>query len=129
MAWTIKNSAVAVGINYDYAQEIVRKYNQLGAKVLKNGHKNPQKRSRTKKPLLTKEQIEKLKQELESLPSPEDGIWTGPKVARWREKETGREKVGNKRRWDYLKKCPKGLASGRDTPGRVRDLNIEKEIN
>jgi hypothetical protein len=36
---------------------------------------------------------------------PEDGgIWTGPKVARWIEKETGREKVWNQRGWDYLKK-------------------------
>jgi transposase len=37
---------------------------------------------------------------------PEDGgIWTGPKVARWLEKEIGRKKVGNQRGWDYLKKC------------------------
>ncbi len=83
LGWTIKNSAVAVGINYDYAQEILRKYNKSGAKTLKNGHKNPKKRSRGKKPLLTKEQIEKLKQVLEYLRSPEDCIWTGPIVARW----------------------------------------------
>lgn len=37
---------------------------------------------------------------------PEDGgIWAGPKVARWIEKETDREKVRNQRGWDYLKKC------------------------
>ena len=29
---------------------------------------------------------------------------TGPKVARWIEKETGIEKVWNQRGWDYLKK-------------------------
>ncbi len=129
LGWTIKYSAIAVGISYNYAQEILREYNKSGAKALKNGHKNPQKRSRGKKPLLSKEQIEKLKQELESVPSPEDGIWTGPKVARWIEKETGREKVRNQRGWDYLKKCPKGLASRRNTPGRVRDRAIKKEIN
>ena len=28
--WTIKNSAVAVGISYGYAQRIVRNYNQYG---------------------------------------------------------------------------------------------------
>jgi hypothetical protein len=30
--WTIKNSAIAGGINYDYAKEIVNKYNSLGEK-------------------------------------------------------------------------------------------------
>jgi len=32
------------------------------------------------------------------------GVWTGPKVARWIEKVTGRPKVWNQRGWDYLKK-------------------------
>ncbi|WP_293108399.1 winged helix-turn-helix domain-containing protein [Moorena sp. SIOASIH] len=31
-------------------------------------------------------------------------MWTGPKVARWIEKETGVKKVWNQRGWDYLKK-------------------------
>ncbi len=113
MGWTIKNSAVAVGINYDYAQEILRKYNKSGAKALKNGHKSPKKRSRGKNPLLTKEQIEKLKQELESLPSPEDGIWTGPKVPRWIEKETGREKVWNSLGVGLLKKVQSRVADSK----------------
>lgn len=126
LGWTLKNSAIAIGINYDYAQEILRKYNKLGAKALKNGHKNPKKRSRGKKPLLTKKQIEKLKQELESLPSPEDGIWTGPKVARWIEKETGREKVWNQRGWDYLKKCRYSWQSPR--PSHKKGDKLEQEI-
>ena len=126
LGWTIKNSAIAVGLNYDYAQEIVRNYNKSGAKALKNGHKNPKKRSRGKKPLLSKEQIEKLKQELESLPSPEDGIWTGPKVARWIEKETGREKVWNQRGWDYLKKCRYSWQSPR--PSHKKGDKLEQEI-
>ncbi|NCS26814.1 MAG: winged helix-turn-helix domain-containing protein, partial [Microcystis aeruginosa BS13-02] len=45
----------------------------------------------------------KLKEELKERPA-DGGIWTGPKVARWIEKETGREKVWNQRGWDYLKK-------------------------
>ena len=40
---------------------------------------------------------------LEAKPK-DGGIWTGPKVARWIEQETGREKVWNQRGWDYLKK-------------------------
>ncbi len=47
---------------------------------------------RGKEPLLKEEQLQKLKEELKKRPA--DGeIWTGPKVARWIEKETGREKV------------------------------------
>ena len=26
LGWSIKNSAIAIGINYDYAKEIVKKY-------------------------------------------------------------------------------------------------------
>ena len=126
LGWTIKNSAIAVGINYDYAQEIVRNYNELGAKALKNGHKQPRKKRGGKKPLLNKQQIDKLKQELESLPSPEDGIWTGPKVARWIEKETGRKKVWNQRGWDYLKKCRYSWQSPR--PEHRKGDKLEQEI-
>jgi transposase len=104
LGWTIKNSALAVGINYDYAKEIVNKYNILGEKALKNSRKKPREHRGGKKSLLTEEQLEKLMKELESKPS-NGGIWTGPKVARWLEKETGVEKVWNQRGWDYLKKC------------------------
>ena len=34
--WTIKNSAIAVGINYDYGKEILKKYNNRGEKGVKN---------------------------------------------------------------------------------------------
>jgi hypothetical protein len=69
-------------LNYDYAKEIVNKYNNSGIKAIKNGRQNLKKQRVGKKPLLTKQQLEKLEQELESLPSSEKGIWTGPKVAR-----------------------------------------------
>lgn len=126
LGWTIKNSALAIGLNYDYAQEIVRKYNNLGEKALKNGHKNPKKKSRVKKTLLTSQQIQKLKQELESRRSPEDGIWTGPKVARWIEQETGIEKVWNQRGWDYLKKCRYSWQTPR--PQHSKGDKLEQEI-
>ena len=41
--WSIKNSAIAVGISYPYAQKIVKKYNQQGDNALMNGHKTPKK--------------------------------------------------------------------------------------
>ena len=35
-SWTIKDSAAAVGISYEYAREIVRKYNVEGIKSVEN---------------------------------------------------------------------------------------------
>ena len=103
LGWTIKNSAIAVGINYEYGKEIVKKYNNLGEKEVVNLKKNPRKHTGGKKSLLTEKQLEKLAAKLESRPS-DGGIWTGTKVARWLEEETGVEKVWNQRGWDYLKK-------------------------
>ncbi|MBD6615433.1 IS630 family transposase [Komarekiella sp. 'clone 1'] len=101
--WSIKNSALAVGINYDYAKKILKKYNELGAEGVKNLKNQHHRSERGKKSLLSDEQLEKLAKELESRPA-DGGIWTGPKVARWIEKENKIEKVWNQRGWDYLKK-------------------------
>lgn len=99
---TIKNSALAVGINYDYGKEIVNKSQELGEKGVTNLEMKPRKHRGGKKQLLTEEQLKQLALELDR---PTDGgIWTGTKVARWLEKETGVEKVWNQRGWDYLKK-------------------------
>ncbi len=35
-SWTIKDSAAAVGISYEYAREIVRKYNAEGIETVQN---------------------------------------------------------------------------------------------
>lgn len=91
---------MAVGISYDYAREILQKYNNQGEK----GIKIKRKHRGGKQPLLNNLQREKLTKLLESKPI-DGGVWTGPKVARWMEKETGKEKVWNQRGWDYLKKC------------------------
>jgi len=103
LKWSIKNSASAVGINYDYAKKIVKKYNEFGEAGVKNRKNHNRQQLGGRKPLLTKEQFQKLSQELEDKPN-DGGIWTGPKVARWIEKETGKTKVWNQRGWDYLKK-------------------------
>ena len=102
--WTIKNSALAVGISYGYAQRIVRNYNQDGVSGVKVKPRKEEKHTGGKAVLLSDEQFQKLTQALESRPS-DGGIWTGVKVARWIEKETGRKRVWNQRGWDYLKKC------------------------
>ncbi len=102
--WTIKNSALAVGLNYGYAQRIVKNYNHQGEAGVKVKPRAKEKHTGGKKALLSEKQLEKLTQTLQEKPS-DGGIWTGVKVARWIEKETGREKVWNQRGWDYLKKC------------------------
>ena len=123
--WSIKNSAIAVGVNYDYSKEIVKKYNNLGEKGVKNQKNKQRQKSGGKKPLLTQEQLKKLSQELESRPS-DDGIWTGTKVARWLEKETGIKKVWNQRGWDYLKKLNYSWQSPR--PCHRKGDKLEQEI-
>jgi transposase len=99
----IKDSAIAVGIDYEYAKKIVKRYNELGVEGVKNKRKEAQPHVPGKAPLLNEKQITKLVTALRSRPE-DGGIWTGPKVARWIEKETDREKVRNQRGWDYLKK-------------------------
>ena len=103
LGWTIKNAAIAVGLDYQYSFIILKRYNELGEEGVKNLKKNIAEHRRGKEPLLKEEQFQKLKEELKKRPA-DGGIWTGPKVARWIEKETGREKVWNQRGWDYLKK-------------------------
>ncbi|MDL5052649.1 winged helix-turn-helix domain-containing protein [Oscillatoria laete-virens NRMC-F 0139] len=124
LGWTIKKSAIAVGVNYDYAKQIVKRYNDLGAEGLTN-RKNQQRQQRGgKKALLTDEQLEKLRQELASKPS-DGGVWTGPKVARWIEQETQVEKVWHQRGWDYLKKLKYSWQSPR--PKHRKSCQIEQE--
>ncbi|NEO69710.1 IS630 family transposase [Moorena sp. SIO3H5] len=103
LGWTIKNAAAAVGINYQYAFKILKKYNELGEEGVQNLKKKSVKHPRGKKPLLTEKQFQELTVQLKKRP-PDGGIWTGPKVARWIETITGIEKVWNQRGWDYLKK-------------------------
>ena len=98
----IKQTAISIGINYDYAKDIVRRYNKEGASGVSNRRKNRQRRG-GREALLTPQQQEKLRSVLQHKP-PEGGPWSGPKVARWIEQETGREKVWNQRGWDYLQR-------------------------
>lgn len=99
--WTIKQSADVVGLNYDYAKEIIRRYNREGPSSIKN-------RSRERQPpmaksLLTSGQQQELMQALQG-PAPDGGSWSGPKVAEWIAQKTGRPHVWPQRGWDYLKR-------------------------
>lgn len=125
LGWSIKNSALAVGINYEYGKEIIKKYNKLASAGVKNQRNKQRQQSGGKKPLLTDEQLQKLCKELESIP-PDGGVWTGTKVARWIETETGRKKVWNQRGWDYLKKFKYSWQSPR--PQNKKGDKLEQEI-
>lgn len=115
--WTIQQASKAVGLNYDYAKDIVKAYNQLGEKAIAN-----RRRQRTAPPshaLLNQEQLEELRSSLKQPPE-DKGIWTGPKVADWIAKKTGREKVWSQRGWDYLQKC-------RYSPQRPRPRHVKAD--
>lgn len=127
LGWSIKNSAIAVGISYDYAQEILKRYNELGEQGVKNLKTISPQKLRGRKPLLSLEKIEKLKKELEARPA-DGGLWTGPKVARWIEKEAGVEKVWNQRGWDYLKKFKYSWQSPRPKHEKADRIEQEKFI-
>lgn len=99
--WTIKQAAQAVGINYDYALEILKKYNQQGKEAVRNRHKG--RKPNRKTALLDETQLAQLRECLQKPPA-DQGIWTGPKVAHWIAQKIGREKVWPQRGWDYLKK-------------------------
>ncbi|MGL4881827.1 MAG: IS630 family transposase [Waterburya sp.] len=125
LGWTIKNSAVAVGYSYRYAQKILKRYNRNGEAGIINQKNKTSNHLRGKKRLLNCQQLEKLKEQIEQTPT-DGGIWTGAKVARWIEKETGRGKVWNQRGWDYLKKCSYSWQTPR--PAHQKADKLEQEI-
>ena len=97
--WTVRQAAQCVGMNYDYAKEIIRRYNQDGLLGVKN---RSVKGKTSPRSLLTPAQQQELKQALQEAP-PDGGRWTGPKVARWIAAKTSKQ-VWAQRGWDYLQR-------------------------
>lgn len=98
---TVKHAARLVGLNYDYARRVVHRYNREGSRALRDRRRElcaPGTR-----PLLTVEQQQELAAAIQG-PAPGDGLWTGPLVARWIAKRTGRASVAPQRGHDYLKR-------------------------
>lgn len=100
--WSIKQAAKAVGLNYDYAKEIVHGYNQKGPEALSNRRKT--RRAGGRRALLNGNQLEELRQALHQPPA-DGGLWSGPKVAQWIAQKTKRQKVWEQRGWEYLRRC------------------------
>ncbi|NET80130.1 helix-turn-helix domain-containing protein [Okeania sp. SIO1F9] len=99
--WSIKKASQVVGLNYDYAKEIVGRYNREGPESVKNRSKDRQ--PPPAKSLLTPAQQQELSEALQG-PAPDGQASSGPKVARWIAQKTGRDHVWPQRGWDYLKR-------------------------
>lgn len=99
--WTIKQAADVVGLSYDYAKTILRRYNLEGPGSVCNGSKK--RTSAHGRSLLSPEQQQELYQVLRH-PAPDGQAWTGPKVARWIASKTGKKRVWPQRGWEYLKR-------------------------
>ena len=50
LGWTIKNSAIAVGLSYEYARRVVKRYNDKGEATVINQHNKNRSASRVKRP-------------------------------------------------------------------------------
>ncbi|MEO0804329.1 MAG: helix-turn-helix domain-containing protein [Cyanobacteria bacterium J06642_2] len=71
--YSLKQAASGVGLNYDYGKDILKAYNQEGPDALRNRRRDPCRRGRP--PLLNCEQMESLRQVLESPPA-DGGLWS-----------------------------------------------------
>ncbi len=71
--WTLKLAASAIGINYDYAKEILHNYNKQGVAAIPNRRKTLRRNSSSA--LLNAEALSKLRRALKSRPA-DGGIWT-----------------------------------------------------
>jgi transposase len=95
---------LAVGLDYDYARRIIRKYNKMGVDAVQNyRNKNAKNHRGGSQPLLNEEQLNGLREACQGKAT-DGGVWTGPKVARWIERETGKSQAHNLIGWNYLKK-------------------------
>jgi len=104
--WTIKEAAQALGLNYDYAKDIVKSYNQKGPDGILNRRKT--RKFYPSHALLNLEQQEQLRIALKNPPKGQTA-WTGPKVAEWIAKTIGRDSVSPQRGWEYMKKCSSNI--------------------
>jgi len=100
-SYTLTDAAAAVGLNYDYAREVVKSYNAKSAAGLRN--RRSDRRPNCCRSMLTLEQQGQLKERLKKPPE-DGGLWNGPKVARVIAEMTGRKKVWPQRGWDDLKR-------------------------
>ena len=86
-----------IGCSPDWVRKLVRRYNADP----ENGLSDERKKNGSK-PILSKEQLSELNEALNGQ-APDDGLWTGPKVALWMSQKLNRS-VSSVTGWSYLVK-------------------------
>src|SRR5215212_10354839 len=100
---SVDEGARMVGYSRKWTREIARRYESEGSQGLGDRrHGNPGAKERA---LLDEEGQARLRKALLEEAPPGGGTWSGPKVARWIEEETGAERVHDQRGWEYLRKA------------------------
>jgi transposase len=97
---TVKDAAQLVGLYPPYARRVVHRYNAEGPDGVRDRRlaARPPRRAR----LLSAAQLQELAEAVQG-PAPGGGLWTGPLVAQWIAKKTGRAHVAPQRGHDYLR--------------------------
>jgi transposase len=101
-----------MGLSGRWVAEIVRRYDEGGPEGLGDRRRG----NAGAEPLLDEAQRAALAEALGGVP-PEGGLWSGPKVAAWIARTTGRE-VRPQRGWDYLKRL--GFSLRRPRPRHAK---------
>jgi transposase len=94
-----QQAAQTVGFDASWVRQLIHRYNAQGPGGLLDGHRA---RPGGPRPRLTPAQQEQVRQALREPPA-EGGLWSGPKVARWMARQTGRPthpQLG----WVYLRR-------------------------
>jgi transposase len=119
---SIRGVARMVGYSEKWVREIARRYEEQGVEGLGDRrHGNPGAKERA---LLDEEGQARLRQALLEETPPGGGMWSGPKVARWIEQETGLEKVHAQRGWEYLRKV--GMSPQVPRPSNAQGADPEE---
>ena len=120
---SMREVAQMVGYSERWVRDISGRYESEGVEGLGDRrHGNPGAKERA---LLDEEGQARLRQALLEEAPPSGGMWSGPKVARWIEQETGLEKVHDQRGWEYLKKV--GMSPQVPRPSNARADASERE--
>ncbi|MEM1269456.1 MAG: winged helix-turn-helix domain-containing protein [Bacteroidota bacterium] len=95
---TAKAIAEVTGYSPRWVRALIHRYNDGGPEALRDRrHDHPGAPA-----MLSSEQQADLDAALETGSAPDGGLWTGPKVARWIERATGRAHVHNQRGWEWM---------------------------
>lgn len=95
----VEEIAETVGYSPGWVREIIRRYNKEGEEGLRDRRAN----NGGNRYLLNEEQRARLLYTLKEEKPLDEGLWTGPKVTAWIEKEIGRE-IRPATGWDYLRR-------------------------